>query len=88
MAAKMLSRLFISALWSSTGKWVTSCLLFMMFNSVFVTFQCGILGQMWYLIASMPDLCRLSTFKIENWPFWNTVETFDREINIEHKLLL
>ena len=29
---------------------------------VFVTFQCGILGQVCYLIASIPDLCRLSYF--------------------------
>ena len=31
-------------------------------NSVFVTFPCGILGQVWYLIVSFPDLCRLSYF--------------------------
>ena len=29
---------------------------------VFVTFPCGILGQVWYLIVSIPDLCRLSYF--------------------------
>ena len=28
--------------------------------SIYVTFPCGILGQMWYLIVSIPDLCRLS----------------------------
>ena len=28
----------------------------------FVTFPCGILGQVWYLIISFPDLCRLSYF--------------------------
>ena len=28
----------------------------------FVTFQCGILGQMYYLIALIPDLCHLSYF--------------------------
>ena len=27
---------------------------------VFVTFPFGILGQVWYLIVSFPDLCRLS----------------------------
>ena len=26
----------------------------------FVTFLCGILGQVWYLIVSIPDLSRLS----------------------------
>ena len=33
-----------------------------MFNCVFVTFPWGILGQVWYLIVSIPDLCRLSCF--------------------------
>ena len=28
----------------------------------FVTFPCGILGQVWYLIVSIPYLCRLSYF--------------------------
>ena len=27
-----------------------------------VTFPCGILGQVWYVIVSFPDLCRLSYF--------------------------
>ena len=58
----MLSCLFIAALWSSTGKGLTSWLLFVMFNCVFVTFSCGILVQVWYLIVSIPDLCHLSYF--------------------------
>ena len=29
---------------------------------IFVTFPCGILGQVWYLIESFADLCRLSYF--------------------------
>ena len=33
-----------------------------MFIICFVTFLCGILGQVWYLIVSFPDLCRLSYF--------------------------
>ena len=41
---------------------LTSWLLFVMFNCVFVTFPCGILGQVWYLIVSIPDLCHLSYF--------------------------
>ena len=28
----------------------------------FVTFPCGILGQVWYLIVLFPDLCHLSCF--------------------------
>ena len=31
---------------------------------MFVTFPCGNLGQVWYLIASFPDLCHLSYFRI------------------------
>ena len=41
---------------------LTSWLLFAMFNCVFVTFPCGILGQVWYLIVSIPDLCSISYF--------------------------
>ena len=29
---------------------------------IFVTFPSGNLGQVWYLIVSFPDLCRLSYF--------------------------
>ena len=60
----MLLHLFIAALWSPAGKGLTSWLLFVMFNCVFVTFPCGILGQVWYLIVYIPDLCRLSYFAL------------------------
>ena len=56
----LLSRLFIAALWSPAGKGLTSLLLFLMSNCDFVTFPCGILGQVWYLVVFIPDLCRLS----------------------------
>ena len=39
---------------------MTSWLSFVMFYFVFVTFSCGILGQVWYLIVSIPNLCHLS----------------------------
>ena len=58
----MLSRLFIAALWSPAGKGLTSWLSFVMSNCVFVTFPCGFLGQVWYLIVLIPDLCHLSYF--------------------------
>ena len=58
----MLPRLFIAALWSPAGKGLTSWLSFVMFNCVFVTFPCGILGQVWCLIVSIPDICHLSYF--------------------------
>ena len=56
------ARLSIAAVWSSAGKELTSWLLFVIFNCVFVIFPCGILGQVRYLIVSMPDLCPLSYF--------------------------
>ena len=39
----------------------------------FVTFPCGILGQAWYLIVSLHDLCRHSYFDIFYLP--NMLET-------------
>ena len=56
----MLFRLFIAALWSPAGKGLTSWLLFVMSNCDFVTFPCGIPGQVWYLIVLIPDPCLLS----------------------------
>ena len=37
-------------------------LLYVMFSCIFVTFSCGVLGQVWYLIVSIPDLCLLIYF--------------------------
>ena len=47
------------------GIGLTSWLMFVMFNCVFVTFPFAILGQVWYLIVSIPDLCRLSYFLVK-----------------------
>ena len=58
----MLSSLSIAALWSTAGKGLASWLVFVMLNCVFVIFPCGILGQMWYLIVSIPDLSHRSYF--------------------------
>ena len=51
----MLSRLFIAALWTPARKGLTSWLLSLMFDCVLSLSQ----GQVWYLIVSIPDLCRL-----------------------------
>ena len=37
-------------------------LLYVMFHCLFVTFPCGVPGQVWYLIVSVPDLCFLPYF--------------------------
>ena len=46
-------------------------LLYVMFPYVFVSFQCDVLGQMWYFIVSIPDRCLLTYFNkyqtLENW---------------------
>ena len=33
---------------------------------IFVTFPCGILGRVWYLIVSFPDPCLLSYFQTDD----------------------
>ena len=62
-------RLFIVASWSPAGKGLTSWLSFVMSYCQFVTmyFPFGILGQVWNLILSIPDLYPLSYFDI---PFY------------------
>ena len=37
-------------------------LVYVMFSCVFVTYPYGVLGQVWYLIVSIPDLCLLTYF--------------------------
>ena len=49
-------RLFICALWSPAGKELTSWLGLWCLTVSF-HFPIGILGQVWYLILSIPDLC-------------------------------
>ena len=49
--------------WERAGPLALLCV---MFSCVFVTFPCGVLGQVCYLIVSISDLCLLSFFDIEN----------------------
>ena len=49
---------------SPAGKGLNSWLSFVTFNCVFVSFPCGILGLVWYLKVSIPDLCHLSYFHV------------------------
>ena len=50
------------------GKGLTSWLLFVIFCVIFCTFPFGIMGQVWYLIVSIPDYCCLSYF-VFNQPY-------------------
>ena len=68
------ARLFIDALWSPAGKGLTSWLSFVVSNCELVTFPfSGILGQVWYLIVSIPDLCTLTYFahNQQRWKYTN-----------------
>ena len=55
--------LFIAALWPSAG---ASWLLFVRSNCDLVTFYCGVLGSVWYLIVLITDLCHLSYFYLDD----------------------
>ena len=52
------SHVNIAASLSPAGKGLPSWL----FYCIFVTFLCVILGQVWCLNVSFPDICRLSYF--------------------------
>ena len=58
----MLLRLFIAALWSPERESADLLTLVCDFYCDFVTFQCGIQGQVWNLILLFPDHCCLSYF--------------------------
>ena len=57
------TRPFICALCSPAGKELTSWLSFVVSNCEFFNFPIGIVGQVWYLIVSISDLCILTYFK-------------------------
>ena len=59
--AMFCARLFICASWSPAGKGLTSWLSFVV-SSVSLSLSHWILGQVWYLIVSIPDLCNLTYF--------------------------
>ena len=50
---------FVVSCWERTGH---LALFYVMFYCVFVTFLCCVLGQVCYLIVSIPDLCLLTYF--------------------------
>ena len=58
----MLSRMFVAALWSPERKGLVLLALVCDVYCDFVNFSFGILGQVWYLIVSIPDPCCLSYF--------------------------
>ena len=59
--------IYVSCLWSPTAKGLTSWLSFVMLKCVFITFPYDILGQMWYLVVSIPDFCHLNVVYIKSF---------------------
>ena len=74
------ARLFICALWSPAGKGLTSWLSFVVSYCEFCHFPIGILGQVWYLIVSIHDLCTLTYF--------NAGQKYRRMFQGEHSTIL
>ena len=75
--------LFVAALWSPAGKGLTSWLSFVMLNCVLVTFPCGILDQVWYLIVSIIDVCHRSYFSLIN-KIYGRILNFHSRSNSTH----
>ena len=57
-------------------------LLCVIFYCVFVTFLCGVLGRVWYLIVSISDLCPLTYF--ENRGSYKVLGTVQSRYNTPH----
>ena len=66
--AMFCARLFICALWSPAGKGLTSWLSFVL-STVSLSLSIGILGQVWYLIVSIRDLCTLTYYEKEAYMY-------------------
>ena len=47
--------------WERAGLLAFLCVTF---SCAFITFPYGVLGQVWYLIVSIPDLCLLTYFNL------------------------
>ena len=61
----LFARLFICALWSTAGKGLTFWLSFVV-STVSLSLSIGILGQVWYLIVSIPDFRTLTYFVVHS----------------------
>ena len=66
----MLSRLFIAALWSPTGKGLNSWLLLAMVIVFLLLSHVVFWGQVWYVLVSFLDLCHLSYFSTAKFLLW------------------
>ena len=81
------ARLFICALWSPAGKRLTSWLSFVV-SAVSLSLSISILGQVWYLIVSIPDLCTLTYFKVILMSYDKNNLTFEDFISLPKSRLI
>ena len=84
--AMFCARLFICALWSPAGKGLTSWLSFVV-SSVSLSLSLGILGQVWYLIVSIPDLCTITYFYISQLIRLARASSYVTDFNTRNKFL-
>ena len=54
----------VATCWERAG---LLALLYVMFSCVIVTFSCVVLGQVWYLIVSIPDFYLLLNYIYHEW---------------------
>ena len=52
------------------------------FYCIFVTFPCGILGQVWHLIVSSPDLCLFSYYNTRTSAISDIIATVDKILRL------
>ena len=66
-------------MWSPVGKGLASWhSLYLMVSCVFVTFPYDVLGEVWYLIVSIPDICLL--------PYFNLTEVHEKSSSEDNLL--
>ena len=56
--------------------------MFVMFSCVFVTFPYDILGQVWYLLVSIPDLCLLPYFFSTKPPYYPLIQCSNKSADV------
>ena len=74
--------LFIATLWSLAGKGLTSWLSCELCFLIFLSLSHGVLGQFWFLIVSIPDLCLFTSFMDSHSIPYGLITLYGRLISI------
>ena len=62
--------------------------LFIFLPDIFFVITHIMSAMFFYAIRNLPKNCCQNMLKVGKLSFWTEVETFDREINVEHKQIL